>query len=44
MQRIALFSVAAVLLLTGMASADLMVYEYLTGEKDTLDMVSGKYW
>ncbi len=43
MQRIALFSIAAVLLLTGMASVDLMVCEYLTGEKVTLDMVSGKY-
>ena len=44
MKRITLFSVAAVLLLTGTASAGLMVYEYVPGEKVTLDTATGKYW
>lgn len=44
MKRILLFLVALVLLLTGTASADLMVYEYVTGEKVTLDEATGNYW
>lgn len=44
MKRILLFLVAAVLLLSRTASADLMVYEYVTGEKVTLDTATGNYW
>ena len=44
MKRILLFVVAAVLLPIATASADLMVNEYVTGEKVTLDDVTGKYW
>lgn len=45
MKRFLLFLVAAVLLLTGTASADLIVHDYLgNGEKVTLDTVTGKYW
>ena len=45
MKRIYLFSLAAVLLLTGTASADLMVSDYLgNGEKVTFDDVSGNHW
>jgi len=44
MKRILLFVVAAVLLLTGTASAGLTVYEYVPGEKVTLDDATGNYW
>lgn len=46
MQRITLFSVAAVLLLTGTASADLTVYEYVPGSGEFVveDGNTGKYW
>ena len=44
MKRILLFLVVAVLLLTGTASANLTVYEYVTGEKVTLDTATGNYW
>ena len=44
MKRILLFVVAAVFLLTGTARAGLMVYEYVTGEKVTLDTATGNYW
>lgn len=44
MKRIILFFVAVVLLPTGTVSADLMMYEYVPGEKVTLDTETGNYW
>ena len=44
MKRITLFSVVAVLLLTGTSSADLIVSEFVSGENVTLDEGSGNYW
>jgi hypothetical protein len=44
MKRIYLFSLSVVLLATGAVSADLTVYEYKSGEKVTLDTVTGNYW
>ena len=44
MKRIHISCVAAVLLLTGVASADLTVYEYVPGERVTYDDVTGYYW
>ena len=45
MKRIQFLCIAAVLLLTGTASADLVVQDYLdNGEKVTLDTVTGNYW
>ncbi|MHC4351686.1 MAG: YfaZ family protein [Planctomycetota bacterium] len=44
MKRIQFVCVATVLLLTGTVPADLMVKEYVPGEKVTLDTNTGKYW
>jgi len=44
MKRIQFFCVVAVLLLTGTVSADLMVYEYVPGEKVILDTMTSNYW
>jgi hypothetical protein len=44
MRRVQILCVTAVLLLTGTASADLIVYEYVPGQKVTHDTVTGNYW
>lgn len=44
MKRILFFSLVAVLLSPVPVNADLMVYEYIPGEKVTLDSNTGKYW
>ena len=44
MKKILLFLVAAVLLPTGTARADLIVNEYVTGEKVTFDDATGLFW
>ena len=44
MKRIFLFSLAAVLLTIGPVRAELKVYEYVPGEKVTLDTLTGNYW
>lgn len=44
MKRILFSCVATVLLLSGTVSADLIVKEYIPGEKVTLDTETGHYW
>lgn len=44
MKRKGFFCVAAVLLLTGTVRAALTVYEYVPGQKVTLDTLTGNYW
>ena len=43
-RRIQFLCVAAVLLATGTVGADLSVYEYVPGQKVTLDTNTGNYW
>lgn len=44
MKRSLFLTVAAVLLSSGPAGADLEVYEYITDQKVTLDTATGNYW
>ena len=44
MKRILLFCLAAVLLTSGSVRADLQMYEYVSGQKVTLDTNTGNYW